>query len=408
MFVPTGIDGEYWIFNKGAQSGSGELLTLPDGYTNLGQWELIGDAETEDYVPDNLDMYRQKFIPETAGSFYQIRLRYQIYKPTYLNARTSGLLTSRSKKGKTDEEQKFKLIKGEKARCDDILISSMFWNHSNNTIQDFVTNLCNEEEEGRIPGPKALKLKKLVFINNKGGKNDVTIYKHGCNIIKTDFDDTRSPCKTLEFNGKEALSFKVTNELRNSEEIWAVVGEAMFWTANVALAVASAGSSTSVSAGLTAVGIATSTITSVTDIVNSNNKTESIVIGATHLETSTFAIIDAIPELIPENISVAGNVALLLTDGISVIEKATEINNAGTPFPKDLFLEEFGLTEDIRPEFKNYIPQRYIMVVKGQAFKHLMKDWKFTKQDHGVPFYNGKESFDKMYYGGGVAYFFNN
>lgn len=36
-------ENSYWLFNKGAQNGSGELLTLPDGMTDFGQWKFTGE-----------------------------------------------------------------------------------------------------------------------------------------------------------------------------------------------------------------------------------------------------------------------------------------------------------------------------------------------------------------------------
>lgn len=37
-------ENSYWLFNKGAQGGAAELLTLPEGMTNFGQWRFTGEA----------------------------------------------------------------------------------------------------------------------------------------------------------------------------------------------------------------------------------------------------------------------------------------------------------------------------------------------------------------------------
>jgi len=75
------------------------------------------------------------------------------------------------------------------------------------------------------------------------------------------------------------------------------------------------------------------------------------------------------------------------------------ISDGGTPVTEEMLLDTFGLTEDINPQLESYIPQRFIMAIKDEAFTELMKDWTITK--------NGIEYYDKMYYGGGTAYFFN-
>lgn len=54
LLISTGEPNEYWIFNKGAQSGSAQALTLPSSKNLFGQWDFLGE--------DAPDKDRQKFI----------------------------------------------------------------------------------------------------------------------------------------------------------------------------------------------------------------------------------------------------------------------------------------------------------------------------------------------------------
>jgi len=403
LFVPTGEEGEYWMFNRGAQGGSGEVLTLPQGKKEFGQWELIEEVEEDSYGPDD-DENRQKFtLLDEGDGYYTLRLRYKgknerenvlVENSTYANPGVGVDVSYHS-------NRLFKMIKREKASCDDILVSSMLWNNSDTIVQNYVLDLCKSEDAStQIPGPKALKLKKLVFINNKAGNNEVKIYKFGCLGEDVLLSNGRVTCEKMNFKSKdEIMIFKVDNYLRNSEKIWAVIGEGAFWTANVILTGLTAGASAPVSAGLTAGGIAANSIKTIVDVANSEDETEAIVLGANHLGSSTFATVDAVTDAIPIEASAAGNIILLGLGGASIIEQGMSISDGGTPVTEEMLLDTFGLTEDINPQLESYIPQRFIMAIKDEAFTELMKDWTITK--------NGIEYYDKMYYGGGTAYFFN-
>ena len=43
LIVPRPDGKRYWLFNRLAQGGSGECLTLPEGKTNFGQWKFTGE-----------------------------------------------------------------------------------------------------------------------------------------------------------------------------------------------------------------------------------------------------------------------------------------------------------------------------------------------------------------------------
>jgi hypothetical protein len=53
-------ENSYWLFNKGAQAGAAELLTLPAAMTDFGQWKFTGEA-------------RQTFeLRERGGAYYTL------------------------------------------------------------------------------------------------------------------------------------------------------------------------------------------------------------------------------------------------------------------------------------------------------------------------------------------------
>jgi len=44
LMIPRDVDsGQFWLFSKAAQGGSGELVTAPGGDRNLRQWQLTGE-----------------------------------------------------------------------------------------------------------------------------------------------------------------------------------------------------------------------------------------------------------------------------------------------------------------------------------------------------------------------------
>lgn len=128
LFIPTGIQGEYWIFNKAAQNGTGQALTLPQGQSNFGQWKFI-------------NVTTQRFNVYSAPGGY-VRLVVQSNREAVSTRWNDASFTWAV--NANDDAQLFKLVEAGDIKCDDNLPEFLTQNINIAAFKSYFADLCTE------------------------------------------------------------------------------------------------------------------------------------------------------------------------------------------------------------------------------------------------------------------------
>jgi len=218
LFVPTGNPDEYWIFNKAARGGFGQTLALPESKKNFGQWDFTANDK------------RQRFRLVSEGDFVKL---YNVFNNEVLSTRWNlPAFTWADTPG--DEKQQLRLVEAEPIPRDDVLLSYLFWNFNNETIRDYILNKCK-----RLPGPQALAIKELVFINGSSKKIVPAIHKFGCGGVP--WRNGLAQCWYADLQPGAKDRMVVDSYLENSDAIWSVITTATVAVVSVVATVASVG-----------------------------------------------------------------------------------------------------------------------------------------------------------------------
>ena len=284
LFVPTGVENEYWIFNKGAQNGFGQALTLPYGKKLYGQWDFLKNENVNDYELAN-HQNRQIFILEKEHDYphdyYKLILKYKsnVEDSHVVACRNAGEVAFTWGNENVDN-QLFRLVPSEfPANNDDMLISYLAWNIDNMRIQTHILDKMNLS-----PFPKQIVLNEFVYLNNTDKEISVDLHSKACGLppwrSKPGYNQLPSCRGGLEINPGGTKSDIITPYMRNIDDINRAAGISFMWIATAAATVFTAGSAGPVLVSSTATTSAklwagAKVLTTLTGIGLSMNKTYS-------------------------------------------------------------------------------------------------------------------------------------
>ncbi|WP_373548806.1 hypothetical protein [Haliscomenobacter sp.] len=347
LFIPTGKPDEYWIFNKAARNGFGQALALPESKKNFGQWDFKDDDK------------RQRFRLVSEGDFVKL---YNVSNNEVLSTRWDmPAFTWGDTPG--DQQQQLRLVEAEPISRDDALLSYLFWNFKNETIRDYIINKCK-----LLPGPQALAIKELVFINGSSKKITPAIHKYGC--AGAPWRNGLAQCWSRDLQPGAKDSMLVDGYLQNSKAIWSLITTATVAFVSVVATVATGGATAGVAATATAAVAGTaSTLANVAKVT------------ATVADMALFGF-----DLASTAIEVKDDIQGITDRKEAVLDEAGQI------------LLSFGVEDTLTQKLIQAELGKYSFAVKGSPFENLMSEWYLEETVSQM-------KLDKMFYSGGKAVF---
>ncbi|KAA3619947.1 MAG: hypothetical protein DWQ05_04270 [Calditrichaeota bacterium] len=223
LLIPTGDDFDtYWIFNKGARDGRGQLIAQPDGIAQYQQWDFINNDS------------RQKFKLQDAGNGFFRIIRHGTNRA--ISTRWHQMAFEHEVVS-SDDQQQFKIVETGNIGETDVLPGFIFWNYKNDRLKGYF-----KEFYQTIPKPTRIRVDKITIINASSQEIVPAIHKHGCGGVP--WRNGLAQCDAKELHPGDDWTFEVSDYLRNSDEIWSVIGWTGAIVGGVAITVVSMGVAT--------------------------------------------------------------------------------------------------------------------------------------------------------------------
>jgi hypothetical protein len=220
LLIPTGQNlDEYWLFNKGAKGGRGQVLARPAALTTLNQWDFLAD--------DKAQRFKVQF---TSGGYFRL-IEQASQKAVSTRWNEAAFVWDVNP---TDAQQEFALESVGLTRSTDALPGYVFWNLGNDRIKNYFTDY------GRTtPDPSMVNIKKIVFVNASSRTVVPAVHHVGCGGAP--WRSGMPQCWYSSLGPNEKAEFEVSDYVKNAAQIWMIIGGTAAIAAGIAVSIACAG-----------------------------------------------------------------------------------------------------------------------------------------------------------------------
>ena len=387
LFISTGTEGEYWIVNKGAEGGLGQALTaekdaLKESFYFV-QKSFVGDDSQKFTVHEEGPEHDKSIEITPIIDFYPFKVVER------LGERSWG-----------DKVSNFTHAKADAVKCDDMLVSYLFWNTDNENVHKKLLDSCESpsDESGlaTVPPVQSISIKNITFLN-RDKKRAIYPAFHRVGCATAPWRGGLGQCNAHEIPAGGKFTFEDVAHLENNDAIVAVITDVALLVVSAALTAGTLGAGAPVGIGLTTAGALLSTGLLVNDAIVESDSRELTLVQSAELGKIGLSGVN-----IPQGASAVAGMAIFAWDGVHILNDAVDIALStadGTPISPESVWNSFGLSSEYAPEVKNELG-KYVVVLKDEAYEKFMDKWYVEETKTGM-------AYNSMYFSEGTALFVN-